>query len=305
MQANNINNHPSFCGVTRYLEREIYDITKSEKRFLRLPKSEFVGQLPHKIIQDITKTSKNSEEKRQNIFTIMNALSNFAKKVNEPYVSRKSEKSFWQLLCKKFKPKDYLDKKLRFSHSKKQIEELRDFLNDSSTQMSQVFKKAGLIKKFEKIKIEYLGKGCSGKTFRIIFPKRTGYNSKVMKIFDKSEFTRKQRNPDRFNLATPFHEINSMLYIKNAHKKTGFKDSEYVEGYFASLKNKFMLVEDVYNYPQKEINAHAKLDHDLQLILWDKSTEGNVLNGRLVDYGYIQMLDKTPYFLKLNPNIRK
>ena len=75
--------------------------------------------------------------------------------------------------------------------------------------------------------------------------------------------------------------------------------------YFASLKNRFILLEDAFNYKTRRINEHCKLDHKLELMLWDKSTEGNVLNGRMVDYGYIQQFDKMSYFLQQNPGIRK
>ena len=235
----------------------------------------------------------------------MSEFSNFAKLVNEPRLWDCSEPSNWEKFCAIFKPKNSLYKKLRFTHTKAQIEELINFLNNASKQMTNVFKRMGLLKGFEKIKIEYLGKGCSGSAFKLNFPKRTGYKSKILKVFSKSEFDRKQSRSSVFNHATAFHEINAMFFVKNAHKNKGFENSEYVEGYLASLKNKFMLLEDAYNYKFQEINEHDKIDHKAGLMLWDKSTEGNVLNGRMVDYGYIMQLDKMSYFLRKNPTIRK
>ena len=305
MQSTNINNSPSFGGVTRYLEREIYDLTKVQRRLLSFSTSEFVGQLPPKMLQDVIRISKTQQKKRENIFSIMGEFSNFARIVNVPRCWDCSPPSGWEKFCAKFKPKNELYKKLRFSHTKAQIEELINFLNNASKQMTKVFKEVGLLRGFEKIKIEYLGKGCSGSAFKLNFPKRTGYKSKILKVFEKSEFDGKQSKSNIFNHATSFHEINSMIFVKNAHKDRGFENSEYVEGYLASLKNPFMLLEDAYNYKFQEINEHNKIDHDLGLMLWDKSTDGNVLNGRMVDYGYIMQLDKMRYFLKKNPGIRK
>lgn len=305
MQLTNINNTPSFCGLTKYLQREIYDVTKAQKQLLNIQKSEFVGQLPADMIKDIIKISKSPQEKKAKISHIMNGFSDLSNFYATPKGLECKPKTFFEKCLSFFQPKNKLYDKLKYVCSPDEIRKILNIIDTGAEKLTKTFQDAGLLKKRDKIKIEYLGQGCSGKTFKIIFPKRTGYTSKVFKVFKKTEFERKQSKNNVFNLASAFHEINSMIYLKKAHKGKGYKNSEYVEGYLASLKNKFMLLEDVYNYPPRETNPHIKIDDKFNLILWDKPTEGNVLNGRMVDYGYIQQLEKMPYFLKHNPRIKK
>ena len=304
MQAN-INNSPSFCGITRYLNREIYDNIKVQKRLLNLSEVNFVGELPREILQDIISLSKTPQEKKENIFKIMTAFVDVAKKSRVYDKLEYPQPSIWEKFISKFLPEDKIYKQLRFSHTKSQIDTFKNFLDDSGKRLSTAFKEVGLINKWNKIKIEYVGKGCSGSVFKISFPKRTGYSSKVLKVFKDSDLQDNYSNGNLLDVGTNFHEINSIFYIKNAHRGKGFKSSEYVEGYFGSLKDKFMMLEDVNNYLPQKANEHFKIDHDLNLMLWDKSTENNVVNGRVVDYGYIQMCNKIPYFLSKNPGIRK
>lgn len=305
MQTKSINNTPSFCGITRYLNREIYDLTKTQKQILYLPDSEFVGQLPSEMLTDIIKFSKSPEIKRKNILNIMNAFSEVSKIFSCPHLVENEPLTKWERFINLFKPKDKKHERLKYSCSARELEGIEKIINAGAKKLTQSFRDAGLLKKREKISIDFLGKGCSGSAFKVNFPKRTKYKSKILKIFSKSELERKQHPPKMFNTESFFHEINSMIFVKNKHKHKGFQNSEYIEGYFASLKNRFMLLENAFNYKTKEINEHDKLDHKLGLMLWDKSTEGNVLNGRMVDYGYIQQFGKMSYFLKKNPGIRK
>ena len=220
MQSVNLNYKPSFGGITRYLQREIYDVAKAQKQLLTLPKSEFVGQLPNEILQDIIKKSKTSDEKREKILHIMNGFSNLSNFFATPkgINFKASPPSFWTKIFSFLKPKDPLYKKFKMIYSKQDIDKILAIINMGAEQITKTFQDVGLLKTREKIKLEYLGKGCSGKALRMIFPKRTKYSSKVFKVFKKTEFERKLSTNEIFNIGSGFHEINSMIYIKNAHK---------------------------------------------------------------------------------------
>lgn len=267
--------------------------------------SEFVGQLPWDMGRDIVKVSKTAADRRKNFLNIMETFSELSKIFSSSYLVKPEPLSVWEKFIRIFKPKDKKYESLKYSCSPHELESILTLINVGSKKLTESFQKVGLLKKREKIKLEFLGKGCSGSAFKITFPKRTKYKPKVLKIFSKSEFERMQRPNKLFNVESPFHEINSMIFIKNKHKNNGFKNLQYVEGYVASLRNRFMLLKDAYNYRNKDLNPHYKLDEKLKLMLWDKSNDGNILNGRLIDYGYIQQFEKMSHFLFLNRGIRK
>lgn len=268
MITNNTANSPSFSGATRIFKKDIYVGQATLSAIRDTANSEYVGQLPKELIRDILKISSSKEEQTHIIKTIMDTFgkcSDMLDQINQRDIG------FWEKI------------KLTFGFGTKPWilaqRKTKEFQSYMSQSLSNVFKKFNLMGQNENIKVKELGFGSFGKTFEIIFPESTNYSTKVFKKF-------RLNNPNEASNISTIHgalaENNIGIYVTNLSKKVEERE-QFVETHFGSLRRNFMLTEHANNYPPRKMNQRIKVFG--RFCSFDMANNGNVVNGRIVDYG--------------------
>jgi len=273
---------PAFGGATKIFKSHLLYRLDSFDKIMQTSNTNFVGTLPREILQKIIQKSASPEEKKQTILEIMQSFSRTAK------LMKKIETANLMLT------RPIMSIISKITNSEDIVSRIRIKEKTAENVLTKAFKKSHLIGRFSKIKVRLIGIGGSGQAYAIYFPKKTGFKPKVLKIFDVND-GQKVTNRSEEIYSGCRTENNAMVFIRDKYHYK-FDKAKFTEGYLGSLKDNFMLSEHAKNYKYKKINPHFKIFNELGIIACDMATDGNVVNGRLVDYGYILPITKRPFW---------
>lgn len=308
-QYNTTNSNVSFKGLTHCLKNRIFNRVETYHKIKNANPDKIIGTLPKEIIKDIIKISKTPQEKNTAIKTIIdgfNQASSIISKLHkkqskirkafspfkEPKVTLNNKiKNIWtnfknSILIFNKKSEADLIENLYFTPTSGLLSpndpELLKACKQASKILTKNFQKAGLLDKnfflnkaSNSISIKILGGGNYGRGYAVIFPEKTKYSPKVLKVF----------YPTFSHSHGLLAEINAAKYIENINGQK-IEKLPFVDVYFGSIKDNYLLSELAQNY-KRIPNQSLVLG---SLITCNDTHYANIINGRIIDYGAIKSI---------------
>lgn len=295
MQVNNYSysNRPAFQGLTKVFKHKLFTNTATYEQILNFPPANpYIGALPQEIIRAISLVNQNNEQKTAIIKKVMEMFSRSARELQG------TERGNNSILYIKASNKAEFREKQKLAARR------------ASKILTEGFKSFGLLKKGERVVVSGFkhNEGMFGVVYSISFPKRINCTKKVIKMFKDI------KKQCEWKYLLPIHglpaEINAAMFIKK-HQAKNYKKSVFVQPYFASLKDKFMVLEHVNSYQKTDCKKHSLLKAFEKLNIHSEDVSPgastNMLNGRIFDYGGFvnSCADLTPGANKVYLDLKK
>ncbi len=256
LNISQLNREYSFKGMTKKLKKQTYiDGQKDIEQFVeqRGDRSQSVGSLPGFIIKNLPKDNRAAAIKE--IYSVFDEVAEEIRNFDETKVYS--------------------------------IEEISKRRNNSTVKkLDDVFKKYGIIKSYDDIDLEYLGKGGKGAGYKIVGLRDNNFDEDefIIKVFHQI----KGDDWQHFKSHGCYAEINSAAYWMH----TVGHDTNRGKFFFGNLKSGYMVnkyVDEDVRLPHRVINPYR---YGLKYTDEDAKKKHNVVKGYSYDWGGVRVINR-------------